>query len=91
MLRPGRVHADGPGGRTFLVHHWLGLAGRPRRYTDHAAGGFTGATTVSSLGAFLFGASTLPFPDDVWSKPTQAALPPLANPRKGTESDVQHE
>ncbi|MEW1655363.1 cytochrome c oxidase subunit I [Streptomyces sp. NPDC093707] len=52
---------------TFLVHHWLGVAGMPRRYADYlAADGFTGLNTISTIGAFLLGASTLPFLYNVW-------------------------
>ncbi|MER5782593.1 cytochrome c oxidase subunit I [Streptomyces mobaraensis] len=52
---------------TFLVQHWLGEAGMPRRYADYlAADGFTTLNTVSSIGAFLLGGSTLPFLYNVW-------------------------
>ncbi|WP_030179470.1 cytochrome c oxidase subunit I [Streptomyces sp. NRRL S-813] len=52
---------------TFLVQHWLGAAGMPRRYADYlAADGFTALNTVSSIGAFLIGLSTLPFLYNVW-------------------------
>ncbi|MCC3770823.1 cytochrome c oxidase subunit I [Streptomyces sp. UNOC14_S4] len=52
---------------TFLVQHWLGVAGMPRRYADYlAADGFTTLNTVSSIGAFLLGLSTLPFLYNVW-------------------------
>ena len=47
---------------TFLVQHWLGVEGMPRRYADYlVADGFTTLNQVSSVGAFLLGASTLPF------------------------------
>jgi cytochrome c oxidase subunit 1 len=47
---------------TFLVQHWLGAEGMPRRYGDYGASdGFTTLNTVSSIGAFVLGASTLPF------------------------------
>ncbi|MHC1559734.1 aa3-type cytochrome oxidase subunit I [Actinomycetospora sp. C-140] len=47
---------------TFLVQHWLGNEGMPRRYADYAAtDGFTTLNTISSIGAFILGASTLPF------------------------------
>ena len=47
---------------TFLVQHWLGAEGMPRRYADYlATDGFTTLNTVSSIGAFVLGASTLPF------------------------------
>ncbi|GAB7029274.1 cytochrome c oxidase subunit I [Streptomyces sp. NPDC021749] len=52
---------------TFLVHHWLGEMGMPRRYADYlAADGFTLLNTISSIGAFLLGLSTLPFLYNVW-------------------------
>ncbi|MGC9543532.1 cytochrome c oxidase subunit I [Streptomyces sp. UG1] len=52
---------------TFLVQHWLGEQGMPRRYADYlAADGFTPLNTISSIGAFLLGLSTLPFLYNVW-------------------------
>ncbi|MFJ6853465.1 cytochrome c oxidase subunit I [Streptomyces sp. NPDC091271] len=52
---------------TFLVMHWLGAEGMPRRYADYlAADGFTALNTVSSIGAFLLGGSTLPFLYNIW-------------------------
>ncbi|MFJ6751193.1 MULTISPECIES: cytochrome c oxidase subunit I [unclassified Streptomyces] len=52
---------------TFLVQHWLGVEGMPRRYADYlAADGFTALNTLSTIGAFLLGASTLPFLYNVW-------------------------
>ncbi|WP_443058026.1 aa3-type cytochrome oxidase subunit I [Streptomyces sp. KLMMK] len=52
---------------TFLVQHWLGEEGMPRRYADYlAADGFTLMNTVSSIGSFLLGISTLPFLYNVW-------------------------
>jgi len=50
---------------TFLVQHWLGVEGMPRRYADYLArDGFTTLNTISTIGAFLLGLSTLPF---VWN------------------------
>jgi cytochrome c oxidase subunit 1 len=47
---------------TFLVQHWLGVEGMPRRYVDYLPDdGFTTLNQVSTIGAFLLGASTLPF------------------------------
>jgi cytochrome c oxidase subunit 1 len=47
---------------TFLVQHWLGDEGMPRRYADYLpSDGFTTLNTVSTVGAFLLGISTLPF------------------------------
>ncbi|MFB6632556.1 cytochrome c oxidase subunit I [Streptomyces sp. NPDC056362] len=52
---------------TFLVQHWLGAEGMPRRYADYLdADGFTALNTVSTIGAFLLGMSTLPFLYNVW-------------------------
>ncbi len=47
---------------TFLVQHWLGNEGMPRRYADYLpSDGFTTLNTVSTIGSFLTGISTLPF------------------------------
>jgi cytochrome c oxidase subunit 1 len=47
---------------TFLVQHWLGNEGMPRRYADYLPGdGFTTLNTISTIGSFLLGASMLPF------------------------------
>ena len=52
---------------TFLVQHWLGNEGMPRRYFDYLPGdGFTTLNTISTVGAFILGASTLPFLYNVW-------------------------
>ncbi|MEV0831296.1 aa3-type cytochrome oxidase subunit I [Nonomuraea rubra] len=52
---------------TFLVQHWLGVAGMPRRYADYGPDdGFTDLHLISSIGAFILGASTLPFLFNVW-------------------------
>jgi cytochrome c oxidase subunit 1 len=47
---------------TFLVQHWLGVEGMPRRYASYGANeGFTTLNEVSSVGAFILGLSMLPF------------------------------
>jgi cytochrome c oxidase subunit 1 len=47
---------------TFLIQHWLGVKGMPRRYADYlASDGFTFGNVVSSAGAFLLGGSTIFF------------------------------
>ncbi|SEP88171.1 cytochrome c oxidase subunit I [Streptomyces radiopugnans] len=52
---------------TFLVQHWLGAEGMPRRYADYlAADGFTALNTVSTIGSFLLGMSFLVFWYNVW-------------------------
>jgi cytochrome c oxidase subunit 1 len=52
---------------TFLVQHWLGTEGMPRRYADYlASDGFTTLNTISTIGSFVLGASTLVFVYNVW-------------------------
>ncbi len=52
---------------TFLVQHWLGVEGMPRRYADYLPNeGFTVLNQISSAGAFLLGASMIPFFYNVW-------------------------
>jgi cytochrome c oxidase subunit 1 len=47
---------------TFLIQHWLGNEGMPRRYADYLpSDGFTTLNTVSTIGAYVLGASMLPF------------------------------
>ncbi|HJQ41956.1 MAG TPA: cytochrome c oxidase subunit I [Jatrophihabitantaceae bacterium] len=47
---------------TFLVQHWLGTEGMPRRYADYLpSDGFTTLNTVSTIGSFVLGASMIPF------------------------------
>ncbi|CAN5544060.1 cytochrome c oxidase subunit I [soil metagenome] len=52
---------------TFLVQHQLGMEGMPRRIADYLpSDGFTTLNRISTVGAFLLGASTLPFLWNVW-------------------------
>jgi cytochrome c oxidase subunit I len=52
---------------TFLVQHWLGTKGMPRRYADYLPmDGWTTLNTISTIGAFILGASMLPFLWNVW-------------------------
>jgi cytochrome c oxidase subunit 1 len=47
---------------TFLVQHWLGGEGMPRRYVDYLpTDGFTALNTLSTIFSFVLGASILPF------------------------------
>jgi cytochrome c oxidase subunit 1 len=47
---------------TFLVQHWLGAMGMPRRYADYlTTDGFTTLNTISTVGAYILGLSMLPF------------------------------
>jgi len=52
---------------TFLIQHWLGVDGMPRRYADYAASdGWTWGNELSTIGAMILGASLLPFFLNVW-------------------------
>jgi len=60
---------------TFLIQHWLGVEGMARRYADYLPEeGFQAANIVSSLGAFLLGASMIPFIYNVWKTWRHAPL-----------------
>ena len=52
---------------TFLIQHWLGIVGMPRRYADYlATDGFTAMNMISTVGAFLLAFSNIPFFINVW-------------------------
>jgi cytochrome c oxidase subunit 1 len=52
---------------TFLIQHWLGVKGMPRRYGDYLpSDGFTFMNQVSSVGSLIVGLSTLAFIYNVW-------------------------
>ena len=47
---------------TFLIQHWLGVKGMPRRYADYSPeDGFTLMNQVSTIGSVILAASTLVF------------------------------
>ena len=47
---------------TFLVQHWLGVEGMPRRYADYlGSDGFTTLNMISTVGSIVLGASTFVF------------------------------
>jgi cytochrome c oxidase subunit 1 len=47
---------------TFLIQHWLGVVGMPRRYYTYSpADGFTWMNQVSSFGAMILAVSMIPF------------------------------
>lgn len=47
---------------TFLIHHWLGVLGMPRRYADYLPEDrFTAMHQFSTMGSFLLAASMVPF------------------------------
>ncbi|MGV0993018.1 MAG: cbb3-type cytochrome c oxidase subunit I, partial [Mycobacterium sp.] len=50
---------------TFLVQHWLGNEGMPRRYADYLpSDGFQTLNIISTIGAAILGVSVLPF---IWN------------------------
>ncbi len=52
---------------TFLVQHWLGIEGMPRRYADYlVTDHFTTLNQISTVGAFITGVSLLAFLWNVW-------------------------
>jgi cytochrome c oxidase subunit 1 len=52
---------------TFLVQHWLGVIGMPRRYVDYPAdAGWTTLNMVSTVGAYILSVSMFPFVYNVW-------------------------
>jgi len=60
---------------TFFVQHVLGLQGMPRRVADYrVVDGFTTLNRVSTVGALLLGASTLPFLWNAWRSARRGAL-----------------
>ncbi|RKP50127.1 cytochrome c oxidase subunit I [Cohnella endophytica] len=62
---------------TFLIQHFLGLLGMPRRvYTYLDGQGFNNMNLISTVGAFLMGIGTIAFLLNIfitWSKPRNAA------------------
>ncbi|MDM4718865.1 cytochrome c oxidase subunit I [Micromonospora sp. WMMA1363] len=66
---------------TFLVQHWLGNEGMPRRYSDYLpSDGFTTLNTISTLGSFVLGASTLFFIYNVWKSWRYGAMVNVDDP-----------
>jgi cytochrome c oxidase subunit 1 len=47
---------------TFLIQHWLGVEGMPRRYADYLVeDNFTWMNQFSTIASFVLGASLIPF------------------------------
>ncbi|MFM1777531.1 MAG: hypothetical protein RL741_149 [Actinomycetota bacterium] len=62
---------------TFLVQHWLGVEGMPRRYADYlASDGFTTLNMVSTVGSLVLGASTFVF---FWNVYKTQKFAPMVN------------
>jgi cytochrome c oxidase subunit 1 len=52
---------------TFLIQHWIGVIGMPRRYRSYLeTDGVTWMNSLSSLGAVVLAVSVLPFFYNVW-------------------------
>lgn len=52
---------------TFMIQHWLGVMGMPRRYADYLVeDGFTTMNQFSTVFSMLLGASLIPFFWNVW-------------------------
>jgi cytochrome c oxidase subunit 1 len=52
---------------TFLIQHWLGVIGMPRRYATYLPeDGFTEMNILSTLGAAILALSMIPFLWNVW-------------------------
>jgi cytochrome c oxidase subunit 1 len=66
---------------TFLIQHWLGNKGMPRRYADYLpTDGFTTMNTISTIGAFILGASMLPFLYNMYHSYRYGELAPADDP-----------
>lgn len=66
---------------TFLVQHWLGAEGVPRRIADYLpTDGFTTLNTISTIGSFVLGASMLPFVYNPTSPTATARSSPPTTP-----------
>jgi cytochrome c oxidase subunit 1 len=52
---------------TFLIQHWLGVIGMPRRYATYLPeDGFTEMNILSTIGAAILALSMIPFLWNVW-------------------------
>ncbi len=66
---------------TFLVQHWLGVEGMPRRYADYLeSDGFTTLNVFSTVFAFVLGISFLPFLYNVYKTWRYAPLVTVDDP-----------
>ena len=66
---------------TFLIQHWLGIEGMPRRYADYlASDGFTVENMISSVGSVILGISFIPFLWNVYRTWRHAPLVEVDDP-----------
>lgn len=66
---------------TFLVQHWLGVVGMPRRYATYLVDdGFTWMNQLSTFGSILLAASMIPFLLTVYITARRAPLVTVNDP-----------
>ncbi|MFI7589499.1 cytochrome c oxidase subunit I [Spongisporangium articulatum] len=66
---------------TFLIQHWLGVAGMPRRYADYLPeDGFQWYNDISTVGAFILASATFPFLYNVYKTWKSAPLVKVDDP-----------
>jgi cytochrome c oxidase subunit 1 len=66
---------------TFLIQHYTGVIGMPRRIANYSASdGFTWENQLSSAGALLLGISMLPFFYNVWITAKRGARVEMDDP-----------
>jgi len=66
---------------TFLVQHWLGVVGMPRRYASYAPeDGFTWMNQLSTIGAMILAVSMIPFFLNVYITARKAPLVTVNDP-----------
>jgi cytochrome c oxidase subunit 1 len=66
---------------TFLVQHWLGVVGMPRRYATYLVeDGFTWMNQLSTLGSVLLAASMIPFLLNVYVTARRAPVVTVNDP-----------
>jgi cytochrome c oxidase subunit 1 len=66
---------------TFLIQHWLGIRGMPRRYGDYLpTDGFTFMNEVSTVGSVILGMSTVAFLYNVYRTSRYAPLVGVDDP-----------
>jgi cytochrome c oxidase subunit 1 len=52
---------------TFLIQHWAGVLGMPRRYATYLVeDGFTWMNQLSTVGSMILAVSMIPFLFNVW-------------------------
>jgi cytochrome c oxidase subunit 1 len=66
---------------TFLIQHWLGAEGMPRRYADYLPqDGFTLYNRISSSGSLILGLSIIPFAYNIYKTWKYAPLVTVDDP-----------